>query len=188
MTGKSRFFQTFYYGWFIVFIGGLGIFFSGPGQTYSNSAFIDEYIHDFGWSRTEVSSLYSGATLIAGLTLMFVGRFIDKYGQRFMMVTVGIVFALACFFNSMVTNMLMLGIGFFLVRNILSVFSNVHHVFSIPFVSAANAFSAILTSFFGISISFSSLASPISTGDPNVVGTEILVQCFNNRRAGNGQL
>ncbi|HLR63479.1 MAG TPA: MFS transporter [Lentibacillus sp.] len=116
MKGKTGFFQKIYYGWFIVFIGGLGIFFSGPGQTYSNSAFIDQYINDFGWSRTEVSSLYSSATLIAGLTMMFVGRFIDKYGQRFMMVTVGTVFALACFFNSMVTNMLMLGIGFFLVR------------------------------------------------------------------------
>ncbi|MFD1362885.1 MFS transporter [Lentibacillus salinarum] len=116
MTARRKVFQTFYYGWFIVFIGGLGIFFSGPGQTYSNSAFIDEYIQDFGWSRTEVSSLYSTATLIAGLTMMFVGRFIDRYGQRFMMVTVGIVFALACFFNSMVTNMVMLAVGFFMVR------------------------------------------------------------------------
>ncbi|MFD2761273.1 MFS transporter [Lentibacillus juripiscarius] len=116
MTERGKVFQRIYYGWFIVFIGGLGIFFSGPGQTYSNSAFIDQYIQEFGWSRTEVSSLYSTATLIAGLTMMFVGRFIDRYGQRFMMVTVGTVFALACFFNSMVSNMFMLAIGFFLVR------------------------------------------------------------------------
>ncbi|GAA0437348.1 MFS transporter [Lentibacillus halophilus] len=116
MTGRGKIFQTFYYGWFIVFIGGLGIFFSGPGQTYSNSAFIDQYIQDFGWSRTEVSSLYSTATLIAGIMMMVVGRFIDRYGQRFMMVTVGTVFALACFWNSMVTNMAMLAVGFFLVR------------------------------------------------------------------------
>ncbi|WP_343032885.1 MFS transporter [Virgibacillus doumboii] len=116
MLGKKGFFQKFYYGWFIVFIGGLGIFFSGPGQTYSNSAFIDQYINDFGWSRTEVSSLYSSATLAAGLIMMFVGRFIDRFGQRFMMVTLGTVFAFACFFNSMVTNMFMLAIGFFLVR------------------------------------------------------------------------
>lgn len=116
MSGRSKFFQKFYYGWFIVFVGGLGIFFSGPGQTYSNSIFIDQYINDFGWSRTEVSGLYSSATLAAGLIMMFVGRFIDRFGQRFMMVTVGTVFALACFFNSMVTNMFMLAIGFFLVR------------------------------------------------------------------------
>ncbi|SFD69151.1 Sugar phosphate permease [Lentibacillus persicus] len=116
MTGTKKVFQSFYYGWFIVFIGGLGLFFSGPGQTYSNSAFIDQYINDFGWSRTEVSSLYSTATLVAGLTMMFVGRFIDRYGQRLMMVTVGTGFAIACFFNSMVSNMFMLAIGFFFVR------------------------------------------------------------------------
>lgn len=113
---KIEFFQKFYYGWFIVFIAGLGIFFSGPGQTYSNSAFIDEYIRDFGWSRSEVSGLYSAATLVAGLIMIFVGRFIDKFGQRTMMVTVGSVFAIACFFNSIVSSMWMLAIGFFLIR------------------------------------------------------------------------
>ncbi|TRM10987.1 MFS transporter [Lentibacillus cibarius] len=115
MSGRN-FFHRFYYGWLIVFIGGLGLFFSGPGQTYSNAAFIDQYIEDFGWSRTKVSSLYSTATLIAGIMMMFVGRYIDRYGQRFMMVMVGTVFALACFWNSMVSNMFMLAIGFFFVR------------------------------------------------------------------------
>lgn len=31
----------FYYGWMIVLISALGVFFSGPGQTYSISVFID---------------------------------------------------------------------------------------------------------------------------------------------------
>lgn len=55
--------KNFYYGWVIVFIAGLTVFFSGPGQTYSNASFIDEYIQTFGWSRTEVSSIYSLAIL-----------------------------------------------------------------------------------------------------------------------------
>ncbi|GEP88112.1 MULTISPECIES: hypothetical protein [Staphylococcus] len=74
--------KNFYYGWVIVFIAGLTVFFSGPGQTYSNAAFIDEYIQTFGWSRTEVSSIYSIATLIAGFTMIIVGCFIDKFGQK----------------------------------------------------------------------------------------------------------
>lgn len=113
---RFNFFQKFYYGWFIVFIAGLGVFFSGPGQTYSNSVFIDEYIKDFGWSRSQVSGIYSAATLVAGLMMMFVGRFIDRFGQRAMMVTVGSVFGIACFFNSIVSSMWMLAIGFFLIR------------------------------------------------------------------------
>ncbi|ENH95815.1 MFS-type transporter [Gracilibacillus halophilus YIM-C55.5] len=78
---RKRFFERFYYGWFIVFIGALGVFFSGPGQTYSNSMFVDEYIKEFDWSRSEVSSLYSIATLVAGFIMMGVGRFIDRFGN-----------------------------------------------------------------------------------------------------------
>lgn len=107
---------SFYYGWVIVAIGGLGIFFSGPGQTYSNAIFIDFYIEDFGWSRSKVSSIYSIATLGAGLLMMVVGKYIDKYGQRFFMMFVAVMLAISCFWNSYVTNIVMLFLGFFLIR------------------------------------------------------------------------
>ncbi|WP_347553133.1 MFS transporter (plasmid) [Pseudalkalibacillus hwajinpoensis] len=112
---KLKFNQA-YYGWLIVAIAGLGVFFSGPGQTYSNAQFIDEYIKDFGWSRSQVSGMYSVATLVAGLAMIHVGKLIDRFGQRFMMVTVGTLFATACFFNSIVSSIWMLAIGFFLIR------------------------------------------------------------------------
>ena len=112
----AAFFGRIYYGWIIVLIGALGIFFSGPGQTYSNSIFIDAYIEDFGWSRSLVSSVYSIATLVAGLIMIFVGRFIDRFGQRVMMVVVGTLFAIACFWNSAVSTIWMLSIGFFAIR------------------------------------------------------------------------
>jgi MFS family permease len=106
----------FYYGWVIVLMGALGVFFSGPGQTYSNAVFIDYYLADFGWNRSTISSIYSVATLAAGLLMMVVGRYIDKYGQRFAMVVVASALALACFWNSIVMNTTMLFIGFFLIR------------------------------------------------------------------------
>ncbi len=112
---KERF-QSIYYGWVIVFVAALGVFFSGPGQTYSVSVFIDSYIRDFGWSRSQVSAVYSAATLCAGLCMFFVGRFIDRHGQRKMAVAVGFSLALACFWNSLVANTAMLFVGFFLIR------------------------------------------------------------------------
>lgn len=48
--------------------------------------------------------------------MMLVGRFIDRFGQKTMMVTVGTLLALACFFNSIVSTMWMFVIGFFLIR------------------------------------------------------------------------
>jgi MFS family permease len=108
--------HSFYYGWVIVGMAALGSFFSGPGQTYSNSVFIDEYIKSFGWTRSEISSLYSIATLCSGLLMFFMGRLVDKLGQRKMIVIVSLLLGLACFFNSMVVNTWMMAIGFFLIR------------------------------------------------------------------------
>ncbi|TFD99401.1 MFS transporter [Jeotgalibacillus salarius] len=106
----------FFYGWLIVLIGGLGVFFSGPGQTYFISVFIDQYIEDFGWSQTQVSSIYSAATLVSAFCMFFMGRLIDKLGQRKMVVIVSIMLAMAAFFNSMVTNLVMLFFGVLMLR------------------------------------------------------------------------
>ncbi|MCA1023934.1 MFS transporter [Halobacillus litoralis] len=108
--------SPFYYGWVIVFIAGLSVFFSGPGQTYSISIFIDYYIEDFDYTRSLVSGIYSGATLAAGLTLFMMGRLIDRFGQRVMMISVGMCLALALFWNAFLSGTLMMFIGFFLIR------------------------------------------------------------------------
>ncbi|SHK14353.1 Sugar phosphate permease [Anaerobranca californiensis DSM 14826] len=105
-----------YYGWIIVVIAALGLFFSGPGQTYSVSVFINSYIEEFSWSRAYISSLYSTATLFAGLSLSFVGRLVDKKGHRRMMSIVSFLLAIACFWMAAVSAPWMLFIGFFLVR------------------------------------------------------------------------
>jgi MFS family permease len=107
---------SFYYGWVVLVVASLGLFFSGPGQTYSVSIFIDHYIDKFGWSRSMISSFYSIATLISGLILTFVGQFIDKLGHRKMTTIISILFGLACIWMSFVFNPLMMLIGFFLLR------------------------------------------------------------------------
>ncbi|MCF6136390.1 MFS transporter [Pseudalkalibacillus berkeleyi] len=111
---QSRF--SFFYGWIIVFLGGLGLFFSGPGQTYGISVFIDSYIEEFDWSRSLVSGIYSGATLLSGSLLFLMGRAVDKFGQRKMSLFIGVSLAIACFWNSFVATPAMLFIGFFLLR------------------------------------------------------------------------
>ena len=105
-----------FYGWFIVALGALGVFFSGPGQTYSVSVFIDSYISDFGWSRSYVSSLYSLGTLCAGFALPFIGRQVDKRGHRVMTTVIALAFGSACFWMSLVSNPFMLFIGFMLIK------------------------------------------------------------------------
>ncbi|MCA1012929.1 MFS transporter [Halobacillus halophilus] len=107
---------SFYYGWIIVAVAGLSVFFSGPGQTYSVSIFIDYYIKDFEYSRSLVSGIYSGATLCAGFALFMMGRLVDRFGQRTMMVSVGILLSLALFWNAFLLGPIMMFFGFFMIR------------------------------------------------------------------------
>lgn len=105
-----------YYGWVIVFMGALGLFFSGPGQTFAISVFVDVYLEHFGWSSTLISSMYLAATLLSGSLLFVLGRLVDRYGQRRMTAVVGILLAVACLFNSFIMGPVMLFIGFFMLR------------------------------------------------------------------------
>ncbi len=107
---------SFYYGWVMVFVSALTVFFSGPGQTYSVSTFIDSYIQQFGWSRSMVSSMYSLGTLTAGLLMGFIGNLFDRKGHRIMTTFVAIGLSLACVWMSVVQNSVMLLGGFFLIR------------------------------------------------------------------------
>jgi MFS family permease len=109
---KTRFF----YGWILVLIAGLTLFFSGPGQTYSVSMFIDSYINEFGWTRSTVSGMYSLGTLAAGMVMSIIGNLFDKYGHRKMSTLVATLFGIACLYMSLVNSIPMLFIGFFLVR------------------------------------------------------------------------
>ncbi len=105
-----------YYGWVIVVLSAMTFFLSSPGQTYSISVFIKVYIEEFGYSSTLISSAYSIATLTSGILLVFMGKAIDKYGIRRMLVIVTIMLGFTTFFNSIVSNIYMIFFGFVLLR------------------------------------------------------------------------
>ncbi|MBT2285303.1 MFS transporter [Paenibacillus polymyxa] len=113
---KIPFTPPFFYGWIIVVISGMGLFFSGPGQTYSISTFINAYIEEFDWSRSLISSLYSVATFLAGMCLFIVGRAVNRWGQRKVMFIVAVILGASCLWNSMAVTPVMLFMGFFMTR------------------------------------------------------------------------
>lgn len=113
---KLPFRSPVFYGWVMVLVSSLVIFFSGPGQTYSVSVFIDSYINEYGWSRSMVSGMYSVGTFCAGMLMGFVGRLFDRYGHRRMTSMIALFFGLACVWMSVVSSVPTLLVGFFLVR------------------------------------------------------------------------
>lgn len=108
--------KKLYYGWMIVLMSGLAFFFSAPGQTYSISVFINYYQTERGISSTWISTGYSVATTLSGLSLIFMGRFVDRYGARRMMIVVGVLLALTTWYQSFATHIAFIFIGFFCLR------------------------------------------------------------------------
>jgi len=82
-----------FYGWVVWFVATIGLSATAPGQSFSVSLFIDHYITDFGLDRTSVSALYGLGTFLAALSLTWVGRRIDRHGNRLMSVFIALVTA-----------------------------------------------------------------------------------------------
>ena len=108
----------FFYGWVILAIASVAGFMSGPGQTYGVSVFVDPIIDDLGWSRTMVSGMYTAGSLTAATTMIFVGRFLDKFGARSLMAIVAVLFGLAAMWMSNVQSVIHLYLGFAALRTL----------------------------------------------------------------------
>lgn len=105
-----------FYGWRIlglaIITGGL----TGPGQTIGVSVFVDQFISDFGMSRSEVSTAYLIGTLIAALGLPVIGRRVDRVGVRRAMTVIGVAFGVALVGMAGVQGFVTLAIGFVAIR------------------------------------------------------------------------
>lgn len=106
----------FYYGWVVLIVAIVGIIATSPGQSFTISLFIDSFIEDFGLSRTVVSALFSAGTFIGSLSLTFVGRLIDKHGNRKMAVIVAALFSTVLILFSFVNGPITLFFGFLGIR------------------------------------------------------------------------
>ena len=106
----------FFYGWVILAAAGTGIFASGPGQSHTFSVFIGPISRDLGVGATAISSAYGLATLIAALGLPFVGRLVDRYGARKVMLAVVVFLGLGCIAFGFAPGIIWLALGFGALR------------------------------------------------------------------------
>jgi MFS family permease len=108
--------ERFFYGWAMVAVAGLAMFASGPGQSHTFSVFIGPIGQTLGISATAVSSAYAIATLAAAFGLPCVGRLIDRYGVRRVLLVVASLFGLAAIAFGTVGGMAALALGFAALR------------------------------------------------------------------------
>lgn len=82
-----------FYGWVVVGVATLGLILPFFGYHTTVGLFIDDFITDFGLDRTSISGLLGLGGFLAGLTLPWVGKLIDRYGNRVTGLVAGALFA-----------------------------------------------------------------------------------------------
>jgi sugar phosphate permease len=96
--------------------GLLATLFSSFGQTFFIALFGGELRAAFELSHGDFGALYSGATLMSGLTLMWLGRLIDRVPLWQYTLAVCLALAGACLLMGAVTSAAMLAVAFFALR------------------------------------------------------------------------
>jgi hypothetical protein len=98
-------------GWSVLMTG-----MTAPGQTAAVSVFIDPMLDELGIGRSAISTAYLAGTLTGALATPTVGRLLDRFGVRRVMVVIGLVFAAALCALSAVGSIVGLTAGFVLIR------------------------------------------------------------------------
>jgi MFS transporter, OFA family, oxalate/formate antiporter len=108
--------QPIFYGWVILPLAFLMMLTTSPGQTFGVSYFNEEFVAEFGVSKTALSAAYFFATLLAACALTFIGAMVDRWGLRRMTLIGFTAMGLACLFASQATGVLTLFAAFSLLR------------------------------------------------------------------------
>jgi len=94
----------------------IGVFATTPGQTVGVSAFIDPIAADLGLDRAHVLVLYSLGTFLGILAAPFIGKLVDRFGPRRLIVPAVLAVASACGVMSLAQDAWSLGVGFVALR------------------------------------------------------------------------
>ncbi len=87
----------FFYGWIIVFLSGIGILASMPGQTLGVSAFKSHMRDALGISDVAISTAYMIGTILSSLMLTSVGKLLDRLGVRIVAPLAALIMGLTTF-------------------------------------------------------------------------------------------
>ncbi len=107
-----------YYGWIVWFVAMIGAVASSPGQSFSISLFMDDFIADFGLDRTTVSSLYGAGTFVASLSMTWIGKRLDLTGNRLMGMAIGLLFGIVLCLSALINGPVFLLIAFIGIRGL----------------------------------------------------------------------
>lgn len=100
----------------LLFFGFLIAFSSGFGQTFFISLFSNDFRTTFNLSNTEFGSIYSIATLLSAITIIWAGKLIDTVNLKKYTLTIVFGMAIACLMASLAFNIFFLFLTIYFLR------------------------------------------------------------------------
>ena len=102
--------KPLYYGWVVTAATG-GIGFANAASAISIlTIFVVPISEEFGWGRTEIAGATTVGAILGAALAPFIGRLVDRYGSRIILVVSGMIIGLACLYLSVMQTL----IGFYL--------------------------------------------------------------------------
>lgn len=87
--------QKFFYGWWIVVAAFINTLIGNGIALYTFSVFFKPLLMEFGWTRAAISGAHSAFALASGLAFPLMGKAVDHYGPRRVMLPGAIVLGLS---------------------------------------------------------------------------------------------
>lgn len=100
----------------LLFFGFLIAFSSGFGQTFFISLFSHDFRGTFDLTNTQFGSLYSIATVLSAITIIWAGKLIDTVSLKKYTLTIVIGLAITCLMASLVFNVFILFLTIYFLR------------------------------------------------------------------------
>ena len=111
--------DKFFYGWWIVVAAAVGLFMSSsPIVTYTFGVFLIQLSGEFDWTRGQISLAFSLSMLAFAVAQPFVGRILDRFGARRVIVPAVLVFGASFASLSLLTSQLTHLYAVFLVMGV----------------------------------------------------------------------
>ena len=93
MKGRPK---SLYYGWVVAGAAGSIQFANAATAISILTIFVVPMSEEFGWGRTEVAGATTAGAILGAALAPFIGRLVDRFGARIVLVAGGIVIGLAC--------------------------------------------------------------------------------------------